>query len=1039
MISKSYSSKIRISLLLAILSCVSLVFAQKNQFLAINSTTGFENDYIYDVSQDSMGYMWFATGAGLIKLDDHKSTLIPTDDQKEEHLLYTVDIGKKSLWLGGKNGYMANYTAIKTHKIKSPFSQRILNIHQLDSVKTLFVSENEGAYIYDTKKDTGTYLNKDTLGVSKILSTSKVKDKWFFCTRKGLSVFEYQNGSFTKVQEYKELKKINAFLFLDDNTMLAGTGRKGLKIIKFKNEKIDTIFDHLNVEIGLKTPVKHILRDEGNSFWVSTFGEGIVEIKFNEDYTLEEYKKYGTETGLETNYINKTFQDYEGNLWVCTYGKGVLYKARDYVRLVPFQFDQADITSVKKFKNGIIFSAKNQVYFSKNEQDLELLFSESSEDDFIKKLAVFSENEILYSVDEKGLFIYDLIKKKSRKIEYSNTKLSDNINDILITSEKEIWLATYNGVHKTNLKGESLLHFTTQSGLRHNLCNSLAQKPDGSILVGSKSNRLIIIDNKSLSELKIPGINPSMTISHITVKENGNIWLSTLGSGIFQIKKDTILNFHKNNGLQDNFVFNTVPISNDFLLVVHERALGKINTNNYALENFSNKYGIASKYIQNSICKTENNIYWGATGGLIVFNPQKYFSKSIKPKVGFTKLYINDSVINELGKQRIELPYGKYKVMLDYKGVSFSNSENVIYSYFLDGYDDEWHHGKPLDLAIYKNIGSGTYTFKIKACLNEICEERTADFTLYIDKPLWVKAWFLALLALVILSLLLGAFSLQAQANKRKKRILEYNIELKTKELKLKNEHIISSITYAKRIQDAVMPNKSVLDNNKYDFFTIEFPKDIVGGDFIWQNKQDKKLFVTLCDCTGHGVPGGFMTILSANLLGNTIAEKKIHEPNKVLEHLNRKVLDQLHDSNENEVHDGMDMSLVVIDEEAQTLSYCGANRPFFVLTKSKGLQYLKGTRKSIGDDSRQSPYEVINFDLDDVESFYLYSDGFVDQFGGDKQQKFGRKNLMACIEKIMLLDAQTQKEELTRTIVEWKSTHDFQLDDISFLGFVKK
>lgn len=1016
-------------------------FAQKSQFLAINSTTGFENDYIYDVKQDSMGYMWFASGAGLIKLDDRNSTLIPTDDQFKEQLIYSVDIGKKSLWLGGKNGYIANYTAIKTHKIKSPFSQRILTISQLDSAKTLFVSENEGIYLYDVKKDSGVYVGKEELGISKVMNTKKVGNLWYFCTRKELAIFKYENEQFKLVKKYEELKKINDFIFLNDNTLLAGTDRKGLKIVKFKDEKVDTILNYLNEEIGIENSIKHILKDEGNSYWISTFGEGLIELKFNKNFRLEKYNRYNSKSGLRTDFINKTFQDYEGNLWICTYGGGVLYKARDYVRLVPFQLDQADITSVKEWNNGIIFCAKNKVFFSPNEQQLEELFHTDSPEQIITKIEILSKTEILYSVEEKGLFIFNTETKKSEKINFSNSKLSILINDILVSDKKEIWLATYNGIHKTNVEGEDLLHFTTQSGLRHNLCNSLAKKKDGSILVGSKSNRLIIIKNDSLSELKIPGINPSMTISQITVLQDNDVWLSTLGSGVFQIKEDTILNFHKENGLEDNFVFNSVPLSDDFLLVIHERALGKINTQDYSIDNFNNKYGIASKYIQNSSCRTENNIYWGATGGLVVFNPQKYFSKSIKPKVGFTKLYINDSVVNQLSTDKIELPYGKYKIILDYKGVSFSNSENVMYSYFLEGYDDEWHDGKALDMAVYKNLSSGKYSFKIRACLNGVCEEKTSDFYLLIDKPLWEKAWFLTLVSLIAISFILGAFYLQAQANKRKKRILEYNIELKTKELKLKNEHIISSITYAKRIQDAVMPNKSVLNNDKFDTFAIELPKDIVGGDFIWQNKQGNKLFVALCDCTGHGVPGGFMTILSANLLSNTIAEKRIHEPDKILTHINNEVLSQLHDSDshETEVQDGMDMSLVIIDNDNGTLSYCAANRPFFIKTKGKELQYFKGTRKSIGDNTRKSPYEILKFDLSDIEAFYLYSDGVVDQFGGPNQQKFGRKNLMASLEELMYLNADEQKEELSNTIMDWKSTHDFQLDDISFLGFVKK
>ena len=262
---------------------------------------------------------------------------------------------------------------------------------------------------------------------------------------------------------------------------------------------------------------------------------------------------------------------------------------------------------------------------------------------------------------------------------------------------------------------------------------------------------------------------------------------------------------------------------------------------------------------------------------------------------------------------------------------------------------------------------------------------------------------------------------------------------MKTKELKLKNEHIISSITYAKRIQDAVMPDKSILKNNVFDTLTVEIPKDIVGGDFIWQERLGDKLFVALCDCTGHGVPGGFMTILSANLLSNVIIEKGMTDPADILAVLNQRVLKQLHQSNETEVKDGMDMSLVVIDYKEKTLSYSGANRPFFIKELSNPLQYLKGTRQSIGDDFRRLDYEVLTFNLDKVESFYLFSDGYVDQFGGPKSSKYGRKQLMQKIESLTGLPATTQQEQLQQSIVSWKENYEFQLDDITLLGFVRK
>lgn len=1021
------------------LVCLNTVFSQKNQFVQFNRSNGFQNNYVYDCAQDSLGHFWFATGLGLIKLDNNKPELIPTDDHQKENLLYALDIGDNSIWMGGKNGYIANFTSQKTHRIKSPFEQRIVKVKALDDGRAFFFSEDEGFYLYDNKTKTGKLYTKEQLGIDKIINAKLINGLWYISTYKELAIFKFQNNTFKKLNSFRQLKKLNDFIFLDKQTLLFGSENKGLGIAKIVGSELKSVDYTINERLGLNASIKDIFKADDGKIWISTFEQGTIEVSLTKTYQVDRFNSYNTKNGFGTDFVSKIYQDYEGSIWACSYGDGVMFKPRDYINLLSFDFKDESVNSTKSYKKGTLFCSQNHLFYTSNERELDTLYETSSKKDIIHDIEIISNDSILYCIDNQGLFLFRPSTGKSKKINYSNNALAINILDILVSSKRDIWLGTYDGTYQISFNGEIKHHYSTQNGLRHNVTYCIAEKPNGEILLGCKSNRIAVVSQNTIKEIKLNGIFPDMRIKQFLVESNENIWVATLGSGIFHIQGDMISNYHKRHGLEDNFIFNLSKLQDGNILLVHERSIGKFDPQKHTTEKFGNKYGIASKFIENSISTTNEHIFWGASGGIISFSPEKYFSKSIAPKVGFSRLYINDSVVNTLTNQNIELPYADYKIMLDYKGISFINSSNINFSYFLEGFDDEWHEGNQPDLAIYKNIGPGEYRFKIKACLNNNCQEKTAEFTIYIDKPLWEKPWFVILMAFVAASVLILAFYFQALSNKRKKLVLEYSIEMKTQELKKKNAHIISSITYAKHIQDAVLPVFSLMDNDYFDHFEIVMPKDIVGGDFIWSERIGQRLYVAVCDCTGHGVPGGFMTILSANLLKSVIVEKKINQPKQILNQLNIDMLNQMGYSDGIEIKDGMDMSLVVFDFEKQSICYSGANRPFFVQLKGMELEYVKGTRKSIGDHYRTVEFHTNQYAFEDIEALYFFTDGWVDQFGGGTQSKYGRNRLKDMLSSINKEPIEKQQSTLQTDMVDWKSSYESQLDDITLVGFIKK
>lgn len=1033
------------------LSCLVHVVVIGQKYVVKNSSNGFQDDYVYDAVQDSMGHMWFATGSGLIKLDNQKSQLLKLKAKDAETLLYSLTISNETLWMAGKNGLMAKYNSNFIEPITSPFKQRVVGVLPLGSNHVAFISQDEGVYLYNTQKNTGVLLTNEALSLQKTSSAKIIHKTLHICTKNGISSFKLKNNTLIPTSSLK-ISYPNDLTLISKNTVLIGTNRNEL----FKasiNElgEIQQIGQPLTAQLGIESQVKSIDVDKKGSIWVSTHGQGLFNFVLKPNTNeVQDLLIYNEKNGLGTNFINKSYQDYEGNIWICTYGNGVLLKQSNYIsQLTDPIKTNVSVSAIQSIGDKLFFSSQNTIYeLDQTGKFLELhTFLQDKSLTKITKMITLNSTELLIAFDGYGLIKFNYLTKKITPIKYSQETLSNKINDVIVQGEN-LWVATFNGLYHLSANGQIIQHYSSEYGLRHNVVITIAQKPNGEIVAGSKSNRLFIASTHGFREIKLPGIQPNIDVSAIHIKGDDDLWIGTLGSGLFHIERDTITNLHKANGLPSNYVYDLASLKNGDLIISHQNKLTKIELGTLHIETLGSNFTANTDFIPNSAFQHQDKLYFGLHNGLISFDELSYLDQYFEPKIGFIKLSINDVNYPNFHHQTIRLNYDKHKIVVDFKGVSFSNSTNIKYSYFLEGFDDEWHDGNFVDQAVYKNVGPGQYTFKIKACIKDKCIEKTSNFVLIIDLPLWEKLWFILLCTFGLMVGILFIFYMQDQSNKRKKRDLEYNIMIKTRQLADKtkvlenqNHNIISSITYAKRIQDAIMPDNNNIKHKNFDFFTVEMPKDIVGGDFIWHDTIEGKLIVAVCDCTGHGVPGGFMTVLGASLLNSIVLEKRIFDPAQILTKLNDEVLKQLHakNANETQLKDGMDMNIVVIDHTQNSISFCNAKRPAILLRKSGQLRMLRKINKSIGEADTKADFGTTSFPLDEVKGFYFFTDGYVDQFGGPDEKKLTRTGLIDLLEQIKDMSCQEQNSILNQTIIDWKSTFDFQLDDITLLGAVPK
>ena len=290
------------------------------------------------------------------------------------------------------------------------------------------------------------------------------------------------------------------------------------------------------------------------------------------------------------------------------------------------------------------------------------------------------------------------------------------------------------------------------------------------------------------------------------------------------------------------------------------------------------------------------------------------------------------------------------------------------------------------------------------------------------NTQLWL---FIGLLILVI-----GLLLLFLKFNNDKSKL--------NKALKENHKKIEDSITYAEKIQTAILPPIKELSNLLPNSFVLFKPKDVVSGDFYWFDKVDDKIIIAAIDCTGHGVPGAFMSMMGNVILNNIILEQKIVSPKEILNQLNielQKALNQ----NENDPFsglDGMDMSLCVIDVKQKTMTYAGAMNPIFVVRNGE-IETLEVTKRGIGgyDIYGAGEFKEFTRTINSDEKYYLLTDGFKDQFGGGNKEKFNLKRFKELLIQSEIVEMRNQKDIFNKTLEDWQMNND-QTDDILVIGF---
>lgn len=282
------------------------------------------------------------------------------------------------------------------------------------------------------------------------------------------------------------------------------------------------------------------------------------------------------------------------------------------------------------------------------------------------------------------------------------------------------------------------------------------------------------------------------------------------------------------------------------------------------------------------------------------------------------------------------------------------------------------------------------------------------------------------LIGLLFVAIFAGFIYNRFRVTSKQKKIIELQKEIVVEQ----HKEISDSIQYAKRIQAAILPSSDRLNKSLGSGFVLFLPKDVVSGDFYWMEEKDGWVYFAVADCTGHGVPGAMVSVVCSNALSKALLEEDITQPAKILDRARELVIQRFARSDE-QVMDGMDISLCAL--KGKQLQWAGAHNPLWIIRKNEVVE-IKADKQPVGNYQMASPFTNHELELQSKDRIYLFSDGYQDQFGGEKGKKFRSKNLQDQFIALADRPITTQDQELEEVLNRWMGDHE-QIDDICIIG----
>lgn len=1018
----------------------------------------------FDIVQGANGIMYFANFSGILEFDGTKWRTIPTSSGLR---VIALDIDKDGIvYAGGLSdfGYIkhlgngnSEFVSLSNSLAEDPG----MIFQVICGENSVYFFSSKSMYVYSNQKITTVKFDGKALSA---FSMQKKKDGdalLIFFERNFKSNQSDQNGptlynagKFVSVNDKTSSQIIDAkSMFVDTDNLFSvlGTSGQGMFILK-DHELVD--FD-----IPVNSTIKQIghtcgVKINETDFALGTYSGGIVICDKNGNIL----KIIDKNSLLQNETVNALFVDKENALWAATDDGISKIEVNRSLTYIDFNTSglEGKIQDIDTYGHTLYFATDKGLYYIENS--------------YIRKVQGINfacrDIEIigdkLMAATTKGLFLIENNVAKATELNNFAFCIARSSND------NSIFYVGFNGkisILKSSGKGITLIdNIDTGEGDVYKLYDDTK----GVIYAEIAPGRIFKYTG---SEKKGSELKPDDKIIALHLNRIGDSVFFSSEKGIYRFNNqvnriEPFDLFSGDTSTRHLWIYDVYKIDNNRFVVTDGEQKNISFYNRKEKKFIKNQTPLlpVSHFQVNAIYYSpESGLLWvGGKNGLVIYKQGviENYEGSYKTLIRSVKVIDQDSLLNLSSEKRIKLNNNQNSLRFEFSAPVYITKGVVFYRYFLQGFDKDSSEWSELTYKDYTNIPNGKYVFTVQA-MNQYGKtlEKT-EFSFEILKPVYRRWWAFIIYVAVLYFMIRFYMNWRIRSVEKERKVLEDTVKERTEEIAQSKEEIetqrdelykqkqeiVDSINYAQRIQTAVLPSDELMQEVLGEHFVFYKPRDIVSGDFYWVKKIKNFSYAVVADCTGHGVPGAFMSMLGNSFLNEIVTSRTLDTAAETLNKLRNKVKKSLHQrGEEGEQKDGMDISLMIIDWDTNEMQFAGAYNSAYLIRKKTEkhtdeeeyeLIKLEADRQPIGIYLNEKEFTNHTVKLQKGDAIYALSDGYVDQFGGDTGGKFKSVRFQQLLLSFQDKSPEEQKVILGRTFNKWKRDL-FQVDDVLVMGII--
>lgn len=791
-----------ILLVFVLISLSTTGTAQVYNLKSYTQDEGLPQSYIYSISQAGNGFLYIATGEGFCTFDGYKFKTYTVKDGLSENFVtthftdsrghiwlghfqhgITILKGKKFQVLKGSETIKARITAFAEDREKNIWvATRGKGIFRIDTLMNLSHVIAPHAYVSSICFDSKGYLLAGTNEGLVIINPGKTKQQGFISYFPGL-----------------ENKNVQAIF-------PAGMGRdsfwvavqdEGIYGVRYNGARPEIFITVSSSELNVsQTNISAVFVDSDKALWVGLTDDGVRKISFTDTEVKNKADiiSIKKENGLSNQSIQSIYQDNEGNMWLGTFGGGLVQIPEDRFSCFNNKTGLAEneVYAVLIDRKGNTWlgnkSGLNLFRKCKNDECIQYNSSNGFITDKVNALIEDDKGMIWIGTSENGVYTFDPSRKKFENFSRKHSLRFLSTNTLAKSRNGIIIIGTTEGAYFYDPSSQKTTIVTTSEGLLHNNVNHVFVDSRNRAWFSSHGAPPYYIDRGEATAFKnIPGLT-GFNINAVTEDRNGNIWIATEGDGIFRYDGKTFTNFTIENKLLSNFCYSVVcDNNNNTIWIGHKNGLSSITNNARVFRTLTKADGlICSENNMNAGFSAGDKVCFGTSSGIVIYDSNKDKVPAKEPRTSLIAVTVNAQLYQPDAK--IDLPYGHYSIRFDYIGVSFSGSDKVLYKYRLLGLDTTWRITNDCFIEFPK-LPDGQYTFQVLAANKEgRWNAVPAQAQLSIDIPFWKATWFYVTLTIVIIAMAYAVIIWRTRSLRKKNLELEQSVTEKTHELNREKE-----------------------------------------------------------------------------------------------------------------------------------------------------------------------------------------------------------------------------------------------------------